>query len=294
MQRAQVACAAQGQKPAFPVQDAPGPVNPMHLGQPQDRVAVDRPGPRAHGQPVQRRIAHRRRNRTSVHNRAKRGTVAQMAGKQPLRQRALCPQDAHQGRIADPVKAIAAQAPVALGLRQGIGRGHLRVRRVKGGVEGRILRQVRRTGRNGLNPHQVRRIVQGRQGHAGGDLRPAPRASPGRSPSAARRHAPPDAPPPSAAPRGTPACASPSRQRRAVTVRPDLADQGLCDLSLTVKDLQLQAKTNLRSQSSSIRSAPSPGPAAASTGQQHDGKAAELLRVGAEEVPPAQPVAQQA
>jgi hypothetical protein len=97
------------------------PAQPVQLGQPQDGIAVDRSGPRAHRQPVQRRIAHRRRNRTPVHNRAKRAPLPRWQARRRSGKFTPSRQDAHQSRIADPVKAIAAQAPVALSLGKGIG-----------------------------------------------------------------------------------------------------------------------------------------------------------------------------
>ena len=93
-----------------------------------------------------------------------------MAGEEPLRKVAPTAKDPHQSRIADPVKAIASKAKLSLCPWQGIGDGDLRVRRMKGRVKGRDLRQIGGQRRKGLNPQQICRIVQGRQGHAGLDL----------------------------------------------------------------------------------------------------------------------------
>ena len=239
VQRPHVAGTTQAQKPAFPVQDAGRALNPVQLGQTQHRVAVDRPGPGAHRQPVQRRIAHRCRHRPPVQDRGQRAAIAQMAREHPAWQRTPRAKDAHQGGKADPVEPIAPQAPRTLGQRQGIGRCHRRVRRMECGIEGRILRQIGGQRGNGLESYQVCRIVQGRQGDAGGDLLQHIGGDPtGRSqPRPTMHHAMRGG---GQLPDLDPGLRQPRRHRRAVAIGPDLGDRGFGDLTLALEDLKLQ------------------------------------------------------
>jgi hypothetical protein len=92
-----------------------------------------------------------------------------MASQKPLGQLTARGQDANQRSITCSVKAIATQPKVSRGLRQGISRRHIGVRGVKGGVKAGKLRQIRGQCRNGLNSHQIGRIVQWGKGHAGCD-----------------------------------------------------------------------------------------------------------------------------
>ena len=85
VQRAHVIGAPQRQQPAFAVQDARGPLGPVQFYQPQNRIAINRPAARAHGQPVQRRIAHGRGNRAPFQDCTGRCAIPQVQRQQAAR-----------------------------------------------------------------------------------------------------------------------------------------------------------------------------------------------------------------
>ena len=172
MQGAHVGHAAEAEQTAATIEQVGGAVDAVILRQAQHRIAVDGAGARAHGQPVERRVAHGGGDRLAVADGAEAGAVAEMQRQDALWQRLArkVRQRADEARVGNAVKAVAADAFRVLLRRQCIAQCHVRIGGVEGGVEGGILRKARRRFGQRADGGEVVRIVERRQRHAGLDF----------------------------------------------------------------------------------------------------------------------------
>ena len=133
----------------------------QRFGDPQNGGAINVARARAHRQTGKRRVTHRSCDRLAILDCTKAGTIAKVESEKVLRQ--ITSEISDKICIGQPVKPIAANACIVMGLGDGIASGHIRIGRMKCCPKAAILWKIGGHFLQRINTGQVVGVMQWRQ-----------------------------------------------------------------------------------------------------------------------------------